>query len=133
VSSVHAQQILDVERGSTVTFEWDAVTTLEGGSPATDSIFYQVYATPILNDTPQWGSSDEITLRPDRWFFSGDVEARIIIQLPLERYRIWATSYRYNSKGIKLESIKTSELIFFNMKEVSLPPATPVSFKVKIE
>jgi len=131
-TSLFGQQILEIERGQTVTFEWDAVTTLVDGRATSDSIFYQIYAAPIMGGVPQWGSSGEVELLPDKYYYSGnDVVTEVSVNLPESKYKIVVTAYRF-SAGIIRESDPSSEQIFFNMVETNLSPAKPVTVKVKI-
>jgi len=130
-----SQQILEIERGQTVTFEWDAVTTLSDGRATSDSIFYQIYAAPIMGGIPQWDTSGEVELLPDKYYYSGndnDVVTEVTVYLPEDKYKIVVTAYRFDSTGIMRESDPSSEQIFFNMVETNLPPAKPVTVKVKI-
>jgi len=129
-----AQQILDIERGQTVIFEWDAVTTLSDGRTTPDSIFYQIYAAPIVDGVPLWGSSGEVKLLPERYFYSGtEVTTEVVVNLPEDNYKIVVTAYRVVASGDVLESGPSSEQIFFNMVETQLPPSKPVTVKVRIE
>jgi len=133
-ASLFGQQILEIERGQTVTFEWNAVTTLSDGRTTSDSIFYQIYAAPIIDGVPQWESSGEIKMLPEKYYYSGSyVVTEIIVSLPEDNYKIVVTAYRFDNKGIMWESNPSSEQIFFNMAETNLPPSKPITVKVKIK
>ncbi len=132
-TSLFGQQILEIERGQTVTFEWDAVTTLSDGRTTSDSIFYQIYAAPIIDGVPQWASSGEVNMLPEKYYYSGsNVVTEVIANLPEDSYKIVVTAYRFGPSGDVLESGPSSEQIFFNMVETNLPPSKPVTVKVRI-
>jgi len=126
--------ILEIERGQTVTFEWEAVTTLSDGRATSDRIFYQIYAAPIMGGVPQWGSPGEVKLLPDKYFYDSgsQVSTEVVVSLPEDNYKIVVTAYRFGPSGDMLESGPSSEQIFFNMTETNLPPAKPVTVKVRI-
>ncbi len=128
------QQILEIERGQTVIFEWDAVTTLSDGRTTSDSIFYQIYAAPVVDGVPLWGSSGEVKMLVEKYFYDagGQVRTETIANLPEDSYKIVVTAYRFDSTGIMRESGPSSEQIFFNMAETHLPPSKPVTVWVKI-
>jgi len=133
-TSLFGQQILEIERGQVVTFEWNAVTTLSDGRPTSDRIFYQIYAAPIMGGVPQWASPGEVKLLPDKYFYDSgsQVSTEVVVSLPEDKYKIVVTAYRFGLSGDMLESGPSSEQIFFNMTETNLPPSKPVTVKVRI-
>lgn len=130
------QQILDVKRGSSVTYSWAEVTTdTSGGTLKRSEVYYQMYAAPFVDDIPQWVEGIQVKLFEEDWqpmsFDSSRVEVVKSVTLTDDKYQLVLTAYRYDSDGNRHESDPSLGLIIFNMENGTAPPVKPGNVTVQ--
>ncbi len=147
--NLYSQQTVDVEKGKSVVVSWNEVMSLLKVNPdgtkeiipysnSRKDFYYQIYIALIdSNGVAQWGTENEFKLLENNWqpTFTGSgslISFTSNVSVPAGKYQLVVTCYRYNSKGIKLESDPSSELIFINVIDVidNLPPLKPGKVQV---